>query len=336
MDITTIVMYAGFALASYSVVGNDVIQTLGTYLSSNKERPWWVLWLFAGSILVASLVWGYINNDVTYGRLDKIAAPETLSLWYLLPPIVLLIITRLGLPVSTTFLILTFFSASSLPGMLNKSLFGYGVAFLTAILIYYLIAKTTEKRFHDHPLGSDRTIWTNEKFWTIAQWLSTGFLWWQWLQQDLANIYIYLGGGKNLTLFQFLFSLIVTLALLALIFRAHGGAIQKIVNKKTNTSDIRSATVIDLIYGLILMLFKYNILGLWEAKLPMSTTWVFLGLLGGREFAMRARLGMKLKTRVQAMIFSDLGKATLGLIVSITLVILLYIAQGQDATTLFD
>ncbi len=336
MDLTPFVMYAGFALASYSVVGNDVIQTLGTYLSSNNHRPWWVLWIFAGTILVTVLILGYLNNDVTYGRLDKIASPETLSLWYLIPPIVLLIITRLGLPVSTTFLILTFFSAGSLPGMLNKSLFGYGVAFLSAIIIYYLIAKSTEKRFHDHPLGSDRSIWTNRKVWTAAQWLSTGFLWWQWLQQDLANIYIYLGGGKNLTPVEFAFSLVVILALLALIFRAQGGAIQKIVNKKTNTQDIRSATLIDLFYGMVLMLFKYNLLGLWEAKLPMSTTWVFLGLLGGREFAMRARLGMKLKTRVQAMIFSDLGKATLGLIVSITLVILLYAAQGQDPSSLFE
>ncbi|MEZ4785185.1 MAG: hypothetical protein R3F28_14045 [Candidatus Kapaibacterium sp.] len=336
MDLSTLVMYAGFALASYSVVGNDVIQTLGTYLSSNKNRPWWVLWIFAGSILVVALVMGYVNNDITYGRLDKIATPDTLSLWYLLPPLVLLIITRLGLPVSTTFLILTFFSASSLPGMLNKSLFGYGVAFLSALIIYYLIAKTTEKRFHDHPLGSNTSFWTNTKLWTVAQWLSTGFLWWQWLQQDLANIYIYLGGGKNLTLIEFIFSLVIIIGLLGFIFRSHGGAIQKIVNRKTNTSDIRSATVIDLIYGLILMLFKYNLLGLWEAKLPMSTTWVFLGLLGGREFAMRARLGMKLKTRVQSMIFSDLGKATLGLIVSVTLVILLYVAQGQDPSTLFD
>ena len=329
-------MYVGFALASYSVVGNDVIQTLGTYLSSNKNRPWWALWLFAGTILVAALIYGYLNNDVTYGRLDKISIPETLSWWYLLPPLVLLIITRLGIPVSTTFLILTFFSAKSLPGMLNKSLFGYGVAFVSAIAIYYLIATVTEKRFHDHPLDSDNSIWTNRKFWTVAQWLSTGFLWWQWLQQDLANIYVYLGGGKDLSLATLIFTIVLILTLLAIIFRAHGGSIQKIVNRKTNTEDIRSATFIDLFYGLVLMLFKYNLLGLWEAKLPMSTTWVFLGLLAGREFALRARVGMKIKRKVQAMIFSDLGKATLGLVISITLVIILYLLQGEDPSVLFQ
>ena len=30
---------AGFLMASYSLVANDAIQTLGTFLSSNKERP---------------------------------------------------------------------------------------------------------------------------------------------------------------------------------------------------------------------------------------------------------------------------------------------------------
>ena len=44
---------AGFCLASYSIVGNDAIQTLGTFLSSNSKRPWWVLWIFACSILVS-------------------------------------------------------------------------------------------------------------------------------------------------------------------------------------------------------------------------------------------------------------------------------------------
>ena len=43
----------GFLIASYSIVANDAIQTLGTFLSSNAKRPWWLLWLYACSILVA-------------------------------------------------------------------------------------------------------------------------------------------------------------------------------------------------------------------------------------------------------------------------------------------
>ena len=65
-----IVMYLGFLLAAYSVVGNDVIQTLGTFLSSNESRPWYVLAIFASSILTLALVYGWVQNggDVSYGR----------------------------------------------------------------------------------------------------------------------------------------------------------------------------------------------------------------------------------------------------------------------------
>ena len=108
-------MVAGFLLAAYSVVGNDVIQTLGTFLSSNKERPWWVLWLFTGSILTIVLLYGWYayNGDVSHGRLEKVGdLPSPFHWWYILPPLVLMIITRFGIPVSTTFLIISMLSIS--------------------------------------------------------------------------------------------------------------------------------------------------------------------------------------------------------------------------------
>lgn len=345
-------MYAGFLLAAYSVVGNDVIQTLGTFLSSNKDRPWWILWLFAGGILTTVLIIGYLGigdflggDDVAFDRLDKLfnppngeasTIPSELSIWYLLPPIILLVITRFGIPVSTTFLILSFFSIKSLPGMLQKSLMGYAVAILFAVLVYMLISRLLESQFIKRPMGSDNTLLTNMNFWVAAQWLSTGFLWSQWLTQDLANMYIYLGNPEELGPGTFVFSLIVFLGLLAYIFYNRGGAIQQIVLSKTNTTDIRSATFIDLIYGIVLLVFKNNILGLWDAKLPMSTTWVFLGLLAGRELAVRIRLGPKPDRGLLKMLSSDLGKAFLGLIVSILLVLFLYWIEGRPMGALLD
>lgn len=338
-----LIMTVGFALASYSVVGNDVIQTLGTFLTSNEKKPWWVLWLYAGGLLAAILILGYLGyggflggNDVAFDRLDKIDIPEALTWWYVLPPLVLLFITRLGIPVSTTFLILTFFSSGSLPGMLNKSLIGYALAFTLAWLMYIWLSGLLERYFVAHPFGGpDRGLLTNEKFWTVAQWLSTGFLWSQWLTQDLANVYIYLGKPEDISPGMFIFSLVVILGMLAFIFYQKGGAIQGIVRAKTNTADIRSATFIDLIYGIVLLIFKQNILGLWEAKLPMSTTWVFLGLLAGRELALRMRLGPKPDRELATMLFSDLGKAALGLIVSVILVVVLFAAEGRDLSQLF-
>jgi len=86
MDLSLIVMWLGFTLAAYSVVGNDVIQTLGTFLTSNEKRmKWWVLWLFAATILSAALINGYMADDIDYGRLDKFEMPTTYHWYYLLP-----------------------------------------------------------------------------------------------------------------------------------------------------------------------------------------------------------------------------------------------------------
>ncbi len=342
MDLSFLVMWIGFILASYSVVGNDVIQTLGTFLTSNENsQKWYTLWGFASVILVIALIYGYMQGDIDYGRLDKFEIPTNYHWYYLLPPIVLLTITRSGVPVSTTFMILTLFSLASIPndlpsmlsstfdsdsklgGMIQKSIMGYIIAFSSAAVIYVTISRLTEKRFQNSPL-SDR----HRSFWIIAQWFTTGFLWFQWLTQDLANIYIYLQGGQSLSILGFSFSVLVLVSLLGYIFYVRGGAVQKVVREKSNTSDIRAATFIDLIYGIILYIFKYNYLGLFEAKLPMSTTWVFIGLLAGREIGIQLNLFGKLNKKVSRMIFADLGKVFFGLIVSVVLVFIIKLIGG--------
>lgn len=306
----TFVMYLGFALAAYSVVGNDTIQTLGTFLSSNEKRPWWVLWIFAASILTVTLVYGWYTNtgDVSYGRLEKYELPDPFAWYYLLPPLILLLLTRTGIPVSTSFLILTFFNEKNLMSMVEKSLLGYVVAFGVAMVVYFAITKTIESRF----IKSEITPRENN-IWTALQWASTGFLWSQWLIQDFANIYVYLPRQLDFTIL--IASLLVILSLLAYIMYNRGGAVQEIVKSKTNTIDIRSATIIDFIYGLVLYFFKEL------SNIPMSTTWVFIGLLAGREIAINIRMNNK---EGRAFMFRNLGldllKVFFGLVVSIALV----------------
>lgn len=298
-------MLLGFVVAAYSIVANDSIQTLGTFLSSNARRPWWVLWGFAASILSAVLIYGWATSsgDPAYGRLAQIPFPDTFHWWHLAPPVVLLLLTSRGIPVSTTFLVLSVFT----PGMLlakivMKSLVGYAIAFGAALAIWYTFSSVLEKHFRR---GADRT----RRRWVALQWISTGFLWSQWLVQDFANIFVFL--PRQLDFSQLVGSLVVILGLLALIIRARGGAIQKIVASKTNTTDIRSATVIDLAYGLILLYFKQL------NNLPMSTTWVFLGLLAGREFAINHRMKRGRFKRVRFLTLRDFGKAAAGLAISV-------------------
>ena len=74
-----IFMIVGFCLAAYSIVGNDVPQTLGTFISSNAHRPRWVLWLYTSSILAVVLMYGWWTSgigDASYGRLETIPFPE--------------------------------------------------------------------------------------------------------------------------------------------------------------------------------------------------------------------------------------------------------------------
>ncbi|MCY4605440.1 MAG: hypothetical protein OXE49_14520 [Gemmatimonadetes bacterium] len=312
-----VLMIVGFLLGAYSIVGNDAIQTLGTFLSSNSHRPWWVLWLFAGSIITVVLVYGWMahSGDVSYGRLEAISVPDHFSWIYCVPPFVLLLLTRWGIPVSTTFLTLTIFAPKALESMLLKSLLGYATAFVVAIIVYKLVTWSLESRFN-------RTEGPTSPWWIVAQWCSTGFLWSQWLIQDLANIYVFLprdpvSRTPDIAVGWFIVSIAVILGLLAFIFYNHGGSIQKVVLTKTNTTDIRSATFVDLIYGIVLFLFKE------VSHIPMSTTWVFVGLLAGREIAIAWNEKHRSRQEVSRLVLSDLAKILAGLLVSVALALLL-------------
>ena len=323
MDPTLLIMWIGFILAGYAVVGNDSIQTLGTFLSSNEEKPWYVLWGFAGSILAATLIYGWYSygGDVSYGRLEKYAFVEDMTWPYLLPPLVLMLLTRTGIPVSTSFLVLTFFKPKGLWDMTEKSILGYALAFCVAIIVWQLVTKALDKRFIDNKITASQ-----KRNWTILQWGSTGFLWGQWLIQDFANIYVYL--PRALTGMEIALSLGILLAMLAFIFYTKGGNIQKIVREKTNTTDIRSATIVDFIYGILLLFFKEF------SNVPMSTTWVFLGLLAGREIAIRYTIELIKEP-------SDLKKAPLwhyaGMALNVVILLLIgYVVYLKDKATDVD
>jgi len=47
MDMTLLYTVIGFALAGYSVIANDSIQTLGTFIASKKK--WFKWYVLAGS-----------------------------------------------------------------------------------------------------------------------------------------------------------------------------------------------------------------------------------------------------------------------------------------------
>ena len=305
-------MVAGFSLAMYSCVTNDVPQALGTFLSSNMHRSRLTIWIFTASILVITMTVGYFMNagDMAFGRLDRIPIAESLYWWHLIPPMVLLILSWRGIPVSTTFLLLSIFSTTAVIGaMVMKSLVGYFVAFTTAAIAYSFICQKIECRWlrTNHEKTPRR--------WVIMQWTSTAFLWSQWLMQDAANLLVYL--PRHASPLQFVLVTIAMVGFMGLVVLNRGGRIQKIVMRKTNVMDMRSATIIDFIYGCILFFFlKYN-------DIPMSTTWVFMGLLAGREIALYYRLNIQPRAKMWKDLGRDILKIMTGLGVSIALVLAL-------------
>ena len=309
-----VAMWVGFIFAGYSAIANDSIQTIGTFLASNQDKKWWILWLFIGGIflLVVTISWVQFDGDVSWQRLsskgfDK--APESFSFLQVAAPIFLLILTRMRMPVSTTFLILSCFAtdAAAITSVLGKSLSGYGLAFALGLIVWLLVTKTVEKKFSSTEAS---------KIWLPIQWLTSGSLWGVWIMQDAANIAVYL--PRSLSLAEFVgFASFIFLGL-GILFYLRGDRIQRIVTEKSRVTDIRSATIIDFIYA-ILLVYKLTI-----STVPMSTTWVFLGLLAGREIGMSIMdaVGVgKPFPKVMKIVFKDLSYALFGLLVSILLAI---------------
>ena len=334
----------GFFFAAYAVIANDSIQTLGTFLASNSHRPWWLLWLFAAGIMVAALLYQLFfgGGDIADGKLNKIPFPEDgIQWWHALPPLVLLFLTRFGIPVSTTFLVLTVFALSGggategvMSSMLIKSLTGYLVAFAAGAVVWLLISRIWE-------VWVGRTRDDDERLhpmWTVFQWGTTGFLWWTWLLQDFANIFVFMprepvfdeNGVVTMMVFKpevIIGGAILMAAMMAYIFKMRGGEIQKIVLSKTHTTDIRSATIVDLIYAIVLFYFKEL------NDVPMSTTWVFLGLLAGREMAISFVTALRERGAALMDASSDAGRALIGLVISVILAVgMPWAATGQMPT----
>ncbi|MAX69095.1 MAG: hypothetical protein CMP60_05315 [Flavobacteriales bacterium] len=430
-------MWAGFLFAAYAAIANDSIQTLGTFIASNQDKKWWILWIFIGGIFIMTMSYswltvdengltifspkleskedqekfeeevfdnlsiriskkddnyiewnikdigidgstnydkdylnpdygncfflnkekelcniynitvkdelstyyeydtvffknlttnqegvisfddlvfklypdGIIDRDVSHARLSAKGfekSPRWFHFLQIAAPIFLLILTRLRMPVSTTFILLTSFAVgpAAVGKVLAKSMSGYVLAFILGLVFFTLVARLSKKYFTGKAHFG----------WTIAQWLTSGTLWAVWLSQDAANIAVYLNRSLDGGSFAAFLSIIVIGLGLLLYFK--GGRIQKIVTEKSVVTDVRFATLIDFIYCIILFYFKLH------SKVPMSTTWVFIGLLAGRE------LGMAIMKTGGSSIFrsiklgvKDMSFALIGLIISIAIAI---------------
>ncbi|RZO14917.1 MAG: hypothetical protein EVB08_01775 [Synechococcus sp. MED-G135] len=290
-------MIIGFLVAASSVVANDSLQTLGTYISSNKTRTpkaWQMLFICAVTVFVLMLGWFLNNGEPAWGRLDQFPLPEQVTWVYIIPPLAVLALSAWGAPVSTSFLLLSAFVPETIPKLLGSSLFGYALAFCLGLATWGLGLWLLERWvFRQMQAGTDVN-----KVWYGLQWFSTGFLWSMWMVQDLANIFVFL--PRTLAFIPMVMCSLSLCVGLCVLVAIGGGPLQTVLRTKTNTADLRSATLIDIIFGLCLGLKSLF------STFPLSTTWVFLGLLGGREIALR------IKEQQIADVFTNSSDSSLG------------------------
>lgn len=179
------------------------------------------------------------------------AAVIMLAIWYVIIPFVLQNFPNIEIPSFSNFQIWLYCT----------------VAFLFVFWIFY------EREAND-------SISRSSVFWRCAQTFTTALLFGTWLMHDMVNIAVFLPSGFGLDV-MLLISALFILGL-AYTFHINGWPVWNIVTKKTSTNEIVAATMIDLVYFVILLIFKE-----WS-NIPMSTTWVFVWLLAWRQFAIRA------------------------------------------------
>jgi len=218
MDLTLVYTIIGFALAGWSVIGNDSVQTLGTFIASKQKWfKWYTLATAASLAMIATITYGWwaYDGDISYGRLTRIPYQE-IQWYHAVAPGILLLLTRIGIPVSTTFLVLSAFASTVvLEKMLIKSIVGYGIAAGAAYICWIVISKFINEKF-DEVTGEGRIA-----FWRNSVWVSSAYLWAAWLSHDVANIAVYLPRQLDISLLAIVLAYFTIL--LFYIFYIQGG-----------------------------------------------------------------------------------------------------------------
>ena len=230
MEIMHIYMIIGFSLAGYSVLANDSVQTLGTFIASKQKWfKWYTLAAVASFAMIVTIGYGWWSHDgdISYGRLTQIPFQE-IKWYHAVAPGILLLLTRLGIPVSTTFLVLSAFASTVvIEKMLLKSVVGYGIAATVAYVCWIVISKFIDEKFDEITTQSKINFWRN------AVWVTSAILWATWLMHDVANIAVYLPRQLDISLLAVV--LLYFSSLIFYIFYIHGGPIQRVVLEKTGT-----------------------------------------------------------------------------------------------------
>jgi phosphate/sulfate permease len=126
----------------------------------------------------------------------------------------------------------------------------------------------------------------------------------------MSNLAIFL--PRSLNIGEMVLVCVIIFFGLGIMLYQGGEKIQRVVDEKSRVKDLPEATVVNLLYAVVLFVFKIY------SKIPMSTTWCFVGLLAGREIAMAFRkIGDKSLKEALAICFKDFAAVSFGFIASL-------------------
>lgn len=113
-----------------------------------------LIWAFFGvpAVLAITYSWVNYNGDISFERLASKGydeSPTEYSFTQAVAPMILLTLTRLRIPASTSLLLLALFSSSSSSFLkvVLKSMTGYGVSFATTLVFFTICYRWHLKDF---------------------------------------------------------------------------------------------------------------------------------------------------------------------------------------------
>lgn len=302
--------WVGMALCMFSTIANDSIQTIGTFLSSNRGVPWWKLWLYISILFVITALcsWFMYAGRLDFGQLKSIPYTQKHTLLHFLAPATLILLTYNKIPCSSTFLLMSIFASQRTIGsMLTKTILGYIMGITTSFLLWEYLVKVYGKNLF--------LFEENGNFWRNVQWASSGLLFISWLTSGISNLVIFLPRVFNV--YNLVLLLMLGLTMLAFTIYNRGGPIEEIVSHKSGMDNLKITSITNILYAVILLGVIHS------SKVPMSTSWVFIGILAGQEMAFIALKGGKkltLKEKYKAAsksLIRDFVLASLGILMSL-------------------
>lgn len=303
--------YFGWLLVvftTYTIMANNCAQTIGMFIASNKSKSKFRIIYFLSGIFIITLLisWLFCNKQLDFYLLHDIPYNSLNPLLVFLP-IVLFFLTKYKIPVSATFLIIPIFAnKNTVHSMITKTSVSYFISFLISLIVWrfiytkykYLIEVKKEKDIN--------------KIWFLLQFMSTGIVWSVWIILSACNFIVFL--PRVFELKELILVIFIGVVSIYLILLDNGGKIQEIVDEKSDIN-IKSSVIFNFLFSFTMLFIQY------VSKIPITSTWMFLGILAGRELAITVSktgvFGSSYYRKCFIKIWSDLKLAVFGIVVSL-------------------